>query len=128
MTARSAHKIPYTTEDGVFDDLSERNISWWTNGFWAGLPWQFYGAYGDELLRQAAEELEEKLDRVFLLPQGMDHDSGFRWLPTAGANYTLTGSEESRKRLILAANDLAERFNLAGGFIRAWNDDGDGQK
>ncbi|MBQ4427077.1 MAG: glycoside hydrolase family 88 protein [Oscillospiraceae bacterium] len=127
VTARSMHKIPYTTEKGVFDDLSESNISWWTNGFWAGLLWQFYGAYGGEILRKAAEEVEEKLDKVFLLPQGMDHDSGFRWLPTAGANYTLTGSEDSRRRLQLAANDLAGRFNPAGNFIRAWNDSGDGK-
>ena len=58
----------------------------------------------------------------------MDHDSGFRWLMTAGANYRLTGSEESKNRLILAANDLAGRFNSAGRFIRAWNDSGDGSR
>ena len=58
----------------------------------------------------------------------MDHDSGFRWLMTAGADYRLTGSEESKNRLILAANDLAGSFNPAGRFIRAWNDSGDGSR
>ena len=40
----------------------------------------------------------------------------------------LTGSERSKNRLILAANDLAGRFNPAGNFIRAWNDGGDGER
>ena len=128
VAERNSRKIPYTTVDGVFDDLSDRDISWWTNGFWPGLLWQFYGAYGDEIFREAAENAEEKLDRVFLNPKGMDHDSGFRWLPSSGANFLLTGSGRSKERLILAANDLAGRFNPAGNFIRAWNDDGDGSR
>lgn len=123
---RIGYKIPYTTENGVFDDLTEKNISWWTNGFWAGMLWQLYGAYGDTIFRDIAEWTEKQLDRVLLDPCGMDHDSGFRWLTTAGASYILTGSESSKNRLITAANDLAGRFNLAGGFVRAWNDSGDG--
>ena len=120
-------KIPYSTVDGRFDDQTD-NISWWTNGFWAGELWQLYGAFGDENLREIAEKIEGKLDRVFLDSRGMDHDSGFRWLMTAGADWRLTGSDASKNRLILAANDLAGRFNLAGNFIRAWNDSGDGSK
>jgi unsaturated chondroitin disaccharide hydrolase len=44
------------------------------------------------------------------------------WLPTSVASYKATGNPESRKRALHAANLLAGRFNLAGGFIRAWND------
>lgn len=128
VAERNAHKIPYTAENGVFDDQTEKNICWWTNGFWAGQLWQLYGAYGEPLLRTVAEKTEHKLDRCLMTSWGMDHDSGFRWLMTSGANYRLTGSEASKNRLILAANDLAGRFNLAGGFIRAWNDSGDGSK
>ena len=32
VSVRSAHKIPYTTVEGVHDD----KIDWWTNGFWGG--------------------------------------------------------------------------------------------
>ena len=127
VAAESAEKIPYSTQNGRFDDQTG-NISWWTNGFWAGQLWQLYGAFGGENLREIAEKIEGKLDRVFLDIRGMDHDSGFRWLMTAGANWRLTGSETAKNRLILAANDLAGRFNLAGNFIRAWNDLGDGSK
>ena len=36
--SRSADKIPYLTEGGIFDDQSGR-IGWWTNGFYAGQLW-----------------------------------------------------------------------------------------
>lgn len=128
VAARNAHKIPYTAVNGVFDDQTEKNICWWTNGFWAGQLWQLYGAYNEPLFRTVAEEIEQKLDKCLMTSWGMDHDSGFRWHMTSGANYRFTGSDASKNRLILAANDLAGRFNLAGGFIRAWNDSGDGSK
>ena len=128
VAARNAHKIPYTTdENGRFDDMTEKNISWWTNGFWAGMLWQLYGYRENELLRKIAVEIEEKLDRNLMDAGGMDHDSGFKWLLTSGANLTLTGNPDSRNRLLLAADNLAGRFNLAGRYIRAWNDGGDGR-
>lgn len=122
---RSWDKIPYLTEKGIFDDWSDK-ISWWTNGFYAGQLWQLYHAYGDEKFRQAAEQIEEKLDGSLMDYMGMDHDSGFKWLLTAVANYKMTGNKESKNRGLLAAANLAGRFNLAGNFIRAWNDGGDG--
>ncbi|MGN1147350.1 MAG: glycoside hydrolase family 88 protein, partial [Lachnospiraceae bacterium] len=117
---------PYTTVDGVFDDLTDKCINWWTNGFWGGEMWQLYHATKDSLYREIAEECERKLDTNFMQYGYMDHDNGFKWLPTAVADYRLTGSEASRNRGLLAANNLAGRFNPAGRFIRAWNDDGDG--
>ena len=126
VTERSRGKIPYTTVDGVFDDRSgSRDISWWTNGFWGGMMWQLYALTGDELYRETAEELETKLDAVLMRADGLDHDNGFKWLPTAVADYRLTKNPESRNRALLAANNLAGRFNLAGNFIRAWNDWGE---
>ena len=73
-------------------------------------------------------ELEKKLDATLMSPEDMDHDSGFRWLLTSGANYRETGSEESFKRTLLAACNMAGRFNPAGDFIRAWNDWGNKEK
>lgn len=125
---RNRGKIPYTTEDGVFDDWTHRDICWWTNGFWGGILWQMYYAAKEESYRKLAEDLEKKLDRNLMLHHGMDHDSGFKWLPTAVADYRLTGNPESFNRAMLAADNLAGRFNPAGRFIRAWNDNGDGSK
>lgn len=125
---RSRHKIPYTTIDGVFDDLTDRDICWWTNGFWGGMMWQLYHATGEMLYRDAAEENERKLDQNLMRHWGMDHDSGFKWLTTAVADYRITGNQESYNRARLAADNLAGRYNPAGRFIRAWNDGGDGSK
>lgn len=128
VAQRSRGIVPYTTVDGRFDDWTQKDICWWTNGFWGGMMWQLYHATGEEVYRENAEELERKLDANLMSSRGMDHDSGFKWLPTSVANYRLHKNPDSKNRGLLAANDLAGRFNPAGRFIRAWNDDGDGSK
>lgn len=126
VACRSKNKIPYLTENGIFDDWTEKNILWWTNGFWGGIMWQLYNATGDEIYKEAAVINEKKLDKNLMDPFGMDHDSGFKWLPTAVAHYRKTGNDEAFHRGLLAAENLAGRFNPAGEYIRAWNDPCDG--
>lgn len=121
VALRNAHKIPYTTKDGVFDDKSGKDICWWTNGFWGGMMWQLYHATKEDMYQQIAIEVERKLDANLMNRQGLDHDSGFKWLPTAVAHYRLSGDMDSRNRALLAADNLAGRFNPVGQFIRAWN-------
>lgn len=123
VAARSGSKIPYTTVNGVFDDNSGSDrIGWWTNGFYGGLMWLLYEKFGDELFKTRAEGIEEKLDENLMQYSGMDHDSGFKWMPTSVVNYRLSGNEMSKNRALLAAANLAGRFNPYGNFIRAWND------
>lgn len=126
VAERNKDKIPYTTQNGLFDDWSDR-IGWWTNGFWAGQLWLLYHAFGDENLREIAEDIEKKLDQNLMQYMAMDHDSGFKWLLTAVADYRVSGNEASKNRGMLAAGNLAGRFNLAGNYIRAWNDPGTGE-
>jgi len=121
VAERSRNKIPYTTVNGVHDDKSENDISWWTNGFWGGMMWQMYALTGKEIYKQIAEDNEKKLDVLLLDYAGLDHDNGFKWLPTAVANYRVTKNPASRNRGLLAAGNLAGRYNCAGQFIRAWN-------
>lgn len=128
VTERNQKNIPYTTSEGRFDDWTEKNICWWTNGFWGGILWQLYHATKEELYKETAIRLEEKLDRNLMLHWGMDHDSGFKWLPTSGAHYRWNRNPESFNRLILAADNLAGRFNPVGNYIRAWNDTCDGSR
>lgn len=127
VAERNQDKIPYTAKDGVFDDMTDVNPYWWTNGFWGGLMWQLYTATGETLYKDVACKNEEKLKKNLMSYHGMDHDSGFKWLLTAVANYRITGNEQSMDRGLIAANSLAGRFNPTGRFIRAWNDGGDGQ-
>ncbi len=126
VARRNKGKIPYTAEGHVFDDRSaKKDICWWTNGFYGGMLWQLYNATKNNLFRECAEKLEEQMDAAFLDYNGMDHDAGFRWLPTAVANYRLFEGAASKNRGLLAAASLAGRFNMNGSFIRAWNDWGD---
>lgn len=120
VAKRNRNKIPYSSCHGFFDDQT-RNISFWTNGFWGGILWEMYALTKDSTFKEAAENLEVKLDAVLVSADGLDHDNGFKWLPTAVANYKMSGSHESLNRGLLAAENLAGRFNPAGNYIRAWN-------
>ncbi|MBB3112133.1 unsaturated chondroitin disaccharide hydrolase [Paenibacillus phyllosphaerae] len=130
VSEKSRTKIPYTTIHGTHDDRSVDNpsgtvdngINWWTNGFWGGMMWLMYHETNDEKFKDIANISEAKLDECFRQFYGLHHDVGFMWLPTSVANYKVTKKPESKKRGLHAANLLAGRFNLAGGFIRAWND------
>ncbi|MCR2807541.1 glycoside hydrolase family 88 protein [Paenibacillus soyae] len=123
VSERSSTKIPYTTKNGYHDNQIETDINWWTNGFWGGMMWLMYHETGVPKYKEIATFTEDALDLCFHQFYGLHHDVGFMWLPTSVANYKVTGNSESRKRAMHAANLLAGRFNLAGGFIRAWNDD-----
>lgn len=123
IVRRNKGKIPYTAVNGTFDDLTSNSIGWWTNGFYGGILWQLYHATGQQEYREAAEELENKLDAVLMDYNSMDHDSGFRFLTTAVADYRMTGKAASKNRGLLAAANLAGRFNPQGNYIRAWNDE-----
>lgn len=121
---RIGDRIPYIAEDGKYrDDMAEKDIYWWTNGFWPGILWQMYNATGEEKYKQAAEGVEQKLDAALDGFEGLHHDVGFMWLHSAVANYRLTGSLRSKTRGLHAANLLAGRYNPRGKFFRAWNED-----
>ena len=121
VTERNRDKIPYTTENGRFDDKSVSDPCWWTNGFWGGEMWQLYKLTGNEMFRQEAIGVEDKLDKNLMNTDGLDHDNGFKWLPTSVIRYKQEKNKESLNRAMLAANNMAGRFNLARNFIRAWN-------
>lgn len=121
---RVGSQIPYIAREGKYEgDWGEREIEWWTNGFWAGLLWQMYHATGEEKYMHQARITEERLDRALEEFEGLYHDVGFMWMHSAVADYRLTGDKKAKVRGNHAANLLAGRFNPLGKFIRAWNGD-----
>ena len=124
-------KIPYTTSskwnnlttDGVYCDMKEHDITWWTNGFWAGLMWLMYVGTKNEMYRDAAENSERILDGAFEKYELLHHDVGFMWHISSGVNYRLFGSHPSKVRASIAADILAARYNCEGKYIRSWNED-----
>lgn len=131
VSEKNQDKIPYTTdENGNYDDRShstekwniDDGLNWWTNGFWGGMMWLLYQDTKDEKYIKFARNCERKLEQCFDEYYGLHHDVGFMFMPTAVADYRLTGNEESRKTALHAANLLAGRFHPVGKYIRAWND------
>ncbi|WP_233531462.1 glycoside hydrolase family 88 protein [Paenibacillus alkalitolerans] len=113
---KSPHFAPPDT--GVYDDM---RLDWWTAGFWPGILWIMYDMTGKKRYKEAAWEWDIKIERKSLEDNNFHHDVGFQYLPTAVIKYKLTGDQDGRRRGLSAANFLAGRFNLAGGFLRAWN-------
>lgn len=120
-SARIGDRFPHASVNGEY---KLEPASWWTAGFWPGLLWLLYRDARDESLRTLAESCERQLDQVVLDYDRLDHDIGFMWTLTSVARYKVLGAEravDSRRRALLAANLLAARFNVQGGYIRAWN-------
>ncbi|MGG1553446.1 glycoside hydrolase family 88 protein [Paenibacillus ferrarius] len=115
---RIGANFPHASVDGVY---KLEPAYWWTAGFWPGLLWLLYRDTKDEGLKAIAESCEQQLDQVVADYYKLDHDIGFMWTLTSVAQYKLLGSEDSKRRALLAANLLAARFNVQGGYIRAWN-------
>ncbi|MDD3251459.1 MAG: glycoside hydrolase family 88 protein [Lachnospiraceae bacterium] len=121
---RMGHKIPYIAQDGHYQaDMRDVNLSWWTNGFWAGMLWQMYHATGKDCYKTVAEYTEEALDGALENFEGLHHDVGFMWMLSAAADYGQTGNPAARRRALHAATLLAGRYNPDAQFIRAWNQD-----
>jgi unsaturated chondroitin disaccharide hydrolase len=125
VSKKTAGKIPYTTVNGTYDDKFLEDPAWWTNGFWSGILWLMYSETGNEQYKTLAEEVETRMDEVLYGLDGsfedLYHDVGFMWMLLSVANYRLTCNPKSRVRGLIAANHLAARFNINGGFITAWN-------
>lgn len=118
---RIGSAMPYIPVNGHYEDMGEKALTWWTNGFWAGILWQMYHATGEERYARSAEEVEVKLDKALEDYEGVDHDLGFMWLHTAVADYRLKKVTVSKVRGLHAAALLASRFQPAGGYFKAWN-------
>ena len=93
VVERNQNRIPYLSVNGCYEDMTEKDIYWWTNGFWGGILWQMYHATGEKIYCTEAVKTEDKLEENLRAYRGMDHDSGFKWLLTAVADYRLTGNE-----------------------------------
>lgn len=118
---KSRQKIPYTTVNGVHDDMSVDQISRWTNGFWGGLMWLMYSQTKNEDYKITAKISEQKLEKALEHLEYLNHDVGFMFHILHGADYTLTRCEEAKKVNLLASQILLGRYEEKGGFIRSWN-------
>ena len=122
VAVRSYDKIPYTSADGVHDDRKNEPYMW-TNGFWGGLMWLLYTGTGDESYKKAAIHSSEYVNRGLKEYEYLYHDVGFMSHIVNGAHFRLTGDSDAKNINLFMAAALVSRYNIDGGFIRAWNMD-----
>lgn len=115
--------IPYAGGGETWQGSPYEGDAWWTGGFWPGLMWQLYAATRQDIFRTEALRVERRLVQELCYFKRLYHDVGFMYLLSCGANWMLNGDRDSKRSLLHAATILAGRFNLAGGYIRAWNED-----
>lgn len=121
MIQQIGNKSPHVAgADGKYDDM---RYDWWTSGFWPGLLWVMYDMTNQTEYKAAAWSWDEKLEKKMMEQNNFHHDVGFQFLPTAVLKYKLTGDAEAQRRGLFAANFLSGRYNMAGNFLRAWNQD-----
>jgi unsaturated chondroitin disaccharide hydrolase len=122
MIGQIKDKSPHVAkENGIYNDLP---LNWWTSGFWPGILWVMHDFTGKDVFKEAAWDWDIKLEECFKeYPNELHHDVGFQFLPTAVMKHKVTGDVNGLRIGLLAANFLAGRFNPAGNFIRAWNED-----
>ena len=112
--------IPYKSEQGKWVTSPYDGNSWWTGGFWPGLMWQLWAMTKDEAFRDEARRVQKLLTDELRAFTFLNHDVGFMYLLSCGADWKLTGDEQARTDTLHAASLLMGRFSPAG-YIRAWN-------
>lgn len=93
----------------------------WTQSFFTGMAlWVYLDNKNETFLKWAEQFKKEYADKVFETPMETMHDIGFLYSPYAVMLYNITGDEEYKKIALKAADLLAMRYELKGGYIRAW--------
>lgn len=119
--AAQAPTLPYGGDGAQWRPAPFDGNSWWTGGFWPGALWLLYAATGDSAFLAEARRAEDLLTGEFRRFTLLNHDVGFMYLLSCGADYRLTGNAQARVDCLHAASLLMGRFNPAG-YIRAWNE------
>ena len=118
--AAEAGIIPYKSENGQWIPSPYAGNGWWTGGFWPGLMWQFRAAGGDSFFTDEARRTQALLVDQFRVFRELNHDVGFMYLLSCGADWKLTGSEQAGVDTLHAASLMMGRFNPVG-YFRAWD-------
>lgn len=108
-------------KDGKY--YQDKNAGYsWVCGFYCGIQWWMYRLTHDDKYLNKAVSISKWMDGNLSGMVHISHDLGFQYLLTTVPDYLETGAERALKTSIHAATLLAGRFNLAGRYIRAWDD------
>ena len=109
----------YTSDHG--EEFKNRWV--WLQSMFTGMAPILYHTDGDEKALKWAEQFAGMYhDKVFQDYSPTMHDIGFLYIPYSVYMYQLTGDKAHRATAIRAAEELAKRFQLKGGYIDAWSE------
>lgn len=108
----------HSSVDGIYPACANDQ---WTCGFWPGEIWLAWERTQKPCFKIAAEQLVESFYRRITNKVAVDHhDMGFLYSPSCVSAWKLTGNQLAKEAALLAADQLAARFQEKGGFIQAW--------
>ncbi|MDY7229506.1 glycoside hydrolase family 88 protein [Hyalangium rubrum] len=112
-----------TLPGGTWRTVPATDMIGWVQGFFPGSLWSLYELTGDAAWRTRAEAWTRPLEVQRFNRQ--THDLGFKFMPSYGAAYRLTGQAEFKDVLLSAAESLASRYDSRVGIIDCcdWNPD-----
>jgi len=115
------HQYPKASTDGTWKLVRNDDMVGWTQGFFPGLLWLMYDQGRDPAWRAKADAWTRNLELQRTNTQ--THDLGFKFMPSFGQAYRLTGDAYYQGVLVTAARSLAARFNPTVGVISccSWN-------
>ncbi|HEY0096530.1 MAG TPA: glycoside hydrolase family 88 protein [Archangium sp.] len=116
------NRYPKTsTDEGNWTLVRDNDRVGWTQGFFPGLLWFMYEHSGDPAFKDKADAWTRNLE--VQKTHSASHDVGFKFFPSYGQAYRLTGDPYYRDVLLTAAGSLAKRFDPTVGIINCcdWN-------
>jgi len=91
---------------------------WWTSGFFPGCLWYLYEYSNDEMFRDYAIEMTERIEKE--KDNKGTHDLGFMLYCSYGNGLRITGDEPYKDVLLTGARSLSTRFRPNIGCIQSW--------
>ncbi len=118
------NRYPKANTDGTtWRLISNTDRIDWIQGFFPGLLWYMYDQGRDPFWKGKADAWTRPLEVQKTNTE--THDLGFKFMPSYGHAYRLTGDPYYRDVIITAARSLATRYNSTVGVIDCcdWNSD-----
>jgi unsaturated chondroitin disaccharide hydrolase len=112
-----------TPPDGTVQTTPATDMTGWTQGFFPGELWLLYELTGADSWKTLAGDWTRALEGQKGNTQ--THDLGFKFIPSYGHAYRLTGDPYYRDVLLEAARSLATRYDAKVGVLNTcdWNPD-----
>lgn len=118
----SPQSSPSTTRaDGTWQTVANTDLTNWTQGFFPGANWYVYALTGDAGAKTRADQWTRALEAQ--KTNTKTHDLGFKFVPSYGHAYEITGDSYYKGVLLTAAASLASRYDPTIGAIICcdWN-------